>query len=135
MATDKSTAESNRNTPSLPAASPRYKVVDFAQLPGVPCPCGTARRAFYEVADYPATIHVTEIAEDARTHYHREHTETYFILSCDPDAQMQLDDEIIPLKEGMCILIPPGVRHRAIGQMRIVNIVMPKFDPADEYFD
>jgi len=35
----------------------------------------------------------------------------------------------------MCILIPPGVRHRAIGQMKIINIVIPKFDPADEHFD
>ena len=26
-----------------------FRVVDFADLPGVPCPCGTARRAFADV--------------------------------------------------------------------------------------
>lgn len=119
----------------MSTTEPRYRIVDFAQVPGVPCPCGTARRAFAEVEDYPATIHVTDISEDAQTHYHKQHTETYFILSCQEDAKMQLDDEIVPLREGMCILIPPGVRHRAIGQMKIINIVTPKFDPADEFFD
>jgi mannose-6-phosphate isomerase-like protein (cupin superfamily) len=115
--------------------STRYQIVDFASLPGVPCPCGTARRAFADVEDYPATVHVTEIAEDARVHYHKEHTETYYILECGPDAMLQLDEERVPLRPGMCILIPPGVRHRAIGEMKIINIVIPKFDPADEHFD
>lgn len=114
---------------------PRWQVVDFAELPGTPCPCGVAKRAFAEVADYPATIHVTEIREDAELHYHKLLTETYFILECGPDAKMQLDEEIIPLRQGMCIRIPPGVRHRAIGIMKILNIVIPKFDPSDEHFD
>lgn len=114
---------------------PRYRIVHLAELPGVPCPCGTARRAFANVPDSPATIHLTEISEDAQVHYHKKHTETYYILSCQCDSQMQLDDELIPIRPGMCILIPPGVRHRAVGRMTILNIVTPKFDPADEFFD
>ena len=115
--------------------TPGYELADFSEIAGVPCPCGVARRAFADVADYPATIHVTEIADDARVHYHKAHTETYFILECEPGAAMQLDEAVIPVRAGCCILIPPGVRHRAIGRMRIVNIVMAKFDPQDEYFD
>jgi mannose-6-phosphate isomerase-like protein (cupin superfamily) len=115
--------------------SPRYEVVDINSLPGVACPCGTARRAFKDAADYPATIHVTEISVNAKTHYHKRLTETYYILECEPDAQMQLDDETIPLRPGMCILIRPGVRHRAIGRMRILLVAIPKFDPEDEWFD
>jgi mannose-6-phosphate isomerase-like protein (cupin superfamily) len=117
------------------AAAPQHRIVHFSEIPGVPCPCGTARRAFADVPEYPATIHVTDISEDARVHYHREHTETYYILECDDDAAMQLDGEVVPIHPGSCILIPPGVRHRAIGRMRIINIVIPKFDPADEHFD
>ena len=30
---------------------------------------------------------------------------------------------------------PPGVRHRAVGRMTILNVVVPPFDPADEWFD
>jgi mannose-6-phosphate isomerase-like protein (cupin superfamily) len=118
-----------------PTSPPRYRIVDFAAVAGVACPCGTAKRAFAEVEGYPATIHLTEISEDARVHYHTGHTETYVFLDCQPDARMQLDDEVVPVRPGMCILIPPGVRHRAIGRMTILNIVMPKFDPADEHFD
>jgi hypothetical protein len=32
----------------------------------------------------------------------------------------------------MCILIPPEVRHRAVGHMTVLIIVFPKFDPDDE---
>ncbi len=119
----------------MTAAIRPWKVVDFDAIPGVPCPCGTAKRAFADVPDYPATVHVTQIATDAKLHYHKRQTETYFILECDADAQMQLDEEFIALKPGMCVLIPPGVRHRAIGSMKIINIVIPKFDPADEFLD
>lgn len=110
-------------------------IVDFETLPGVPCPCGTARRAFADLADYPATIHQTEISTEAKTHYHRKLTETYYILECEPDAKIELDGEQIPIKQGVCVLIPPGVRHRAIGKMKILNFVLPKFDPNDEFVD
>lgn len=112
-----------------------YEIVDFANVPGVPCPCGTAKRGLADVSDYPGTIHVTEISVDAKVHYHKRLTETYFFLECDEDARMQLDDEIIPVHPGMCVMIRPGTRHRALGKMKIVNIVFPKFDPEDEWFD
>src|ERR1035441_1070974 len=78
----------------------------------LPCPCGTARRAFQDVPGFPATIHVTSITADARLHYHKRLTETYYFLECGPEAQMQLDDDILPVKPGICIVIPPGVRIR-----------------------
>ena len=112
-----------------------YEIRDFTQIPGVACPCGTARRALDDVPDFPGTIHVTDISEEARLHYHKSLTETYFFLQCDPDAAMQLDDEVIAVRENMCILIRPGVRHRALGKMRVLIVVYPKFDPQDEWFD
>lgn len=112
-----------------------YRVVKFGSLPGVACPCGIARRAFQDVEGFPATVHVTEISEDAAVHYHKKLTETYYFLECGPDAKMQLDGELLPVEPGMCILIPPGVRHRAIGKMKVLILVLPKFDPTDEWFD
>jgi mannose-6-phosphate isomerase-like protein (cupin superfamily) len=117
------------------SAKPGYEVVDFRQLAGVPCPCGTARRAFAGVADFPGTIHRTSISIDAREHYHRRLTEVYYILECGPAAQMELDGLRLDVAAGQAILIRPGVRHRAIGQMEVLVIVYPKFDPADEWFD
>jgi mannose-6-phosphate isomerase-like protein (cupin superfamily) len=113
----------------------RYRIVDFSELAGVPCPCGTARRAFTDVEDFPATVHVTEIRADAELHYHKRLTETYYFLECGPDASMQLDDELVPVKPGMAILIPPGVRHRAVGRMKVLIVVIPKFAPGDEWLD
>lgn len=116
-------------------ASAPAVIVDFAEIPGVQCPCGTARRAFAEVADYPATIHVTEISENAARHYHKRITETYYFLECGPGARMELDDETVNVKAGQCILIPPGVRHRAVGRMKVLIVALPKFDPEDEWLD
>lgn len=112
-----------------------YEIVDFADIPGVACPCGAARRAFADVEDFPGTMHLTEISADARMHYHRKLTETYYFLQCEDDARMQLDNEIVPVRPGMCVMIRPGVRHRAIGRMQVLIVVLPKFDPHDEWFD
>jgi mannose-6-phosphate isomerase-like protein (cupin superfamily) len=112
-----------------------YELIDFATLPGVPCPCGTARRAFADAEDFPGTIHVTEIALDNQLHYHKRLTETYYFLECEPGAQMQLNDEIVSVRPGTCIMIRPLTRHRAIGRMKVLIVVYPKFDPADEWFD
>lgn len=116
-----------------PGAQP--EVVDLGSLEGVPCPCGTARRAFADRGDFPATVHLTEISTTARTHYHRRLTETYVIVECAPDAAMELDGVVHPVRPGTAVLIPPGVRHRAVGEMRVVIFCTPKFDAADEHFD
>ena len=116
-------------------STPKYEVVDFAEIPPTACPCGQARRAFAEVADFPATIHRTEISEQAKLHYHKRLTETYYFLECDETAAMQLDGEVVHVRPGMCVLIRPGVRHRAIGRMTVLIVAMPKFDPEDEWLD
>jgi mannose-6-phosphate isomerase-like protein (cupin superfamily) len=118
-----------------PTTDRRYQIVDFAQIAGTPCPCGTARRALVDTADFPGTVHQTQIAADARAHYHRRLTEVYYILECGADARMELDGELVNVAVGHLILIPPGVRHRALGQMKVLVIVYPKFDSADEWFE
>ncbi|MGH8020501.1 MAG: hypothetical protein ACREIA_19885, partial [Opitutaceae bacterium] len=48
---------------------------------------------------------------------------------------MELDGELHPVKPLTAILIKPGCRHRAIGELKIVNVPIPTFDPEDEWFD
>ena len=112
-----------------------YEVVDFNQMAAVSCPCGRARRAFADTADFPGTVHVTQIEQDARLHYHKGLTEVYFFLECEPNAQMQLEQQLLPVQPGMCVLVRPGTRHRAVGLMKVLIMVLPKFDPEDEWFD
>jgi mannose-6-phosphate isomerase-like protein (cupin superfamily) len=117
----------------LPKRTPT--VVDLTQLERVRCPCGWARRAFADLPDAPASIHRVEIDADARAHYHRDHTEIYYILECAAGAAVELDGERMVVGPGSAVLIPPGVIHRAVGRMTILNVVVPPFDPADEWFD
>jgi len=118
-----------------PSSRRPYELIDFRRLPPVTCPCGDARRALGDVPDFPGTIHVTHIREDARLHYHKRLTEVYYFLECDTDAHMQLGDELLPVHPEMCVMIRPGTPHRAIGAMKVLIVVFPKFDPEDEWFD
>jgi mannose-6-phosphate isomerase-like protein (cupin superfamily) len=112
-----------------------YEIVDFANILGVACPCGEARRAFADAADLPATLHVTTISVDAKKHYHKSHIEVYYFLECQVDARLELNDEIIPVSIGQAVLIRPHTRHRALNKMKVLIVSIPKFDPADEWFD
>ncbi|MBX6314378.1 MAG: cupin domain-containing protein [Isosphaeraceae bacterium] len=113
--------------------SVRPTVADLATIPAVRCPCGWARRAFGDVVGAPASLHRVEIEADSRTHYHRGQTEIYYVLECDAGAAVELDGERVAVRPGVAVLIPPGVRHRAVGRMTILNVVVPPFDPHDEW--
>jgi mannose-6-phosphate isomerase-like protein (cupin superfamily) len=107
-------------------------IVHLPAVAAVPCPCGWAKRAFADAPDAPASLHLTRIDAVAALHYHRVHTETYYVLECEAGAAIELDGVVRPVRVGDAIQIRPGVRHRAIGPMTILNFVVPAFDPADE---
>ena len=117
------------------SAQSRYVIVDFNDVSPVDCACGEARRALLEVEQFPGTIHRTTIRGSAKTHYHARLTETYYILECQPGACLELDGQSIPVRPGVCVVIPPGVRHRAVGHMTVLIVVLPKFDPSDEILE
>lgn len=50
-------------------------------------------------------------------------------------AYLELDDLRLNVRVGSCILIRPGTRHRAVGRMKVLILVLPKFNEADEWFD
>ncbi len=110
-----------------------WMLADLTQIAGIACPCGTAHRAFVSPDNQTATLHLVDIKEDARAHYHKKLTEIYLVL--EGEGHIELDGERIPVKPLSTVLIKPGCRHRAIGKMRIVNVVIPAFDPQDEWFD
>jgi mannose-6-phosphate isomerase-like protein (cupin superfamily) len=112
---------------------PLYQIVDLGKTAGVPCPCGSSRRAFTDDPDQTVSLHHVTISSDAKTHYHKRLTEIYYIL--EGNGQMELDGELFDVSPGCSILIKPGCRHRAIGNMKIINVVVPSFDPDDEWFD
>lgn len=110
-----------------------FAVAQLDSLDPTRCPCGWSRRAFAEVEGAPASVHVVEILEDSRTHYHKRMTEIYVIL--EGEGHLELDGQLIPVKPLTSIMIKPGCRHRAVGKLRLLNVPIPVFDPHDEWFD
>ena len=110
-----------------------YMVAHFDELDVVQCPCGYAQRAFKVPDNTAATLHVVEVTENSTPHYHKEHTEIYFILS--GEGHVEIDGQVVPVKPETAVLIKPGCRHRPVGRMRMINVSIPPFDPADEYVD
>lgn len=80
-------------------------------------------------------MHLTAISKDAQTHYHLRQTEVYVVTQCEAGAAIELDGQLQTVRPGMAVLIPPGVRHRAVGEMEVIIFCAPKFDPQDEYID
>ena len=110
-----------------------YAVAQLDNIETIHCPCGFTRRAFTQDEDQSATIHLLDVQVDARTHYHKKITEIYLIL--EGEGQMELDGEVLPVKPMTSVMIKPGCRHRAIGELKVIIVAMPAFDPQDEWFD
>ena len=110
-----------------------FEITQLDGIEAVDCPCGSSRRAFVSPDNPVATLHRVDVKEMARVHYHKRLTEIYLVL--EGSGHMELDGELFPVKPMSAILIKPGCRHRAIGNLRIVNLPVPAFDPEDEWFD
>jgi mannose-6-phosphate isomerase-like protein (cupin superfamily) len=110
-----------------------YMIAQLDEIDSDPCPCGLTRRAFSVSDNDVATLHVVEISKDSRVHYHKQMTEIYFVL--EGEGYIELDGERIPIRPYSSILIKPGCRHRAVGNLKIINVPIPAFDPEDEWFD
>ena len=116
------------------SASTKQAPIRIAQLdsiPPVPCPCGQARRAFNDPDNTLATVHLTDISKDSRAHFHKRMTEIYIVL--EGEGVLEADGQTYALKPLTAVMIPPGCVHRAVGNLRIINVPMPPFDPTDEF--
>ncbi len=66
-------------------------------------------------------------------HFHKESEEFYFILK--GLGEMELDGETSEVREGDCILIPPGAWHqiRAIEDMQFLCCCSPPYSHEDTF--
>lgn len=106
-----------------------YRTIESVQ--GTECPCGEAFRIVGAPDGVPASFHLVKIKQDSQRHYHKRMTEIYYCL--EGSGAIELDDERLALNPGVLVVIKPGTHHRALGQLTIINVVIPPFDPGDEY--
>lgn len=109
----------------------RYAVAQLDDVSPVPCPCGQARRAFGDASQFLASLHLVEIRTEAQTHFHQRGTEIYLVL--EGEGFLELDGDRVPVRPLTAVYIRPGCRHRAIGNLRLINIPIPVFDSQDEF--
>lgn len=112
--------------------SQNYHFAQLDELPPIECCCGTTQRAFADLPDAPASVHHLQVKDDPTPHYHQKTTEIYLVL--EGEGFLELDGEQIAVKPLSTVLIKPGCRHRAIGQLRVVNIPIPKHNEDDFFF-
>lgn len=110
-----------------------YHKVSLSELNAIKCPCGFTKRAFTELPDRIASVHYLIVKEDTKAHYHKGFTEIYTILA--GEGFIEVDGEKLPVKPMDSVMIRPMCRHRPIGNITILNVVTPAFDPCDEWFE
>jgi mannose-6-phosphate isomerase-like protein (cupin superfamily) len=110
-----------------------YMLAQLDEMDTLRCPCGHTRRAFVSSDNSVATMHLLDVESDAQVHYHRGLTEIYLIL--EGEGHLELDGELVPVKPMTAVMIKPGCRHRPVGNLRIVIVPVPAFDPRDEWFE
>ena len=111
----------------------RFEKVDLPEAPVAECCCGTVRRAFVDVEDAPASVHLLKVKDEPTSHYHQKTAEIYLVL--EGEGHLELDGELVPVKPLSAVLIRPGCRHRAVGGLTIINIPVPRHDAGDFFHD
>jgi mannose-6-phosphate isomerase-like protein (cupin superfamily) len=85
--------------------------------------CGRIRPLIEEADGAAAEVHHVEI-QDAKLHYHEKTDEVYYVIR--GHGRMVLDDEEIELHEGVVVYVPRGVKHKAIGDLTVLTVCIPR---------
>ena len=109
----------------------KYIVRHIEDVKSIPCPCGTSTRIVTRADTEVANLHVTHI-KDAEKHYHKGCTEYYYVI--EGSGQMELDGDVVDLRVGTAVVIPPGVAHRSWGDFKAVIVGVPAWEHTDEFF-
>jgi mannose-6-phosphate isomerase-like protein (cupin superfamily) len=85
--------------------------------------CGQIRCLVEEKDGAAAEVHLVEI-RDAKLHYHQRTDEFYYVL--DGEGTMVLDGETVPLRRGVVVYVPRGVKHKALGRLTVLVVCVPR---------
>jgi mannose-6-phosphate isomerase-like protein (cupin superfamily) len=108
-----------------------FLVKHLADIAPIACPCGESRRIITGEDTSHLSIHRVRISGEAKKHYHKTLTEYYVVL--EGAGEIEINETLVAVESGDVLMIPPGTRHALRGEFEIINVVVPPFDPEDEY--
>jgi len=112
--------------------SDKYVVRQLEDIDEARSTCGFRKALFTSEDSDALSVSVLRI-DDSSKHYHNDTYETYFVL--EGEGQLELNDDIVPLKPGTAVLIKPGVRHTARGKVTALIVGTPPFRADDMFMD
>jgi len=92
--------------------------------------CGYRQRMVKGEDGVPASLTYLSVSE-AECHYHKQTTEYYYVL--EGEGTIKLDDRVVELRPHTLVCIPPGVKHVAAGDLKVLVIGIPPFNPDDQF--
>ena len=110
----------DKTTATKPAKPLRRDPADVAPWKET---CGDIRCLITEDDLAAAEVQRVEIP-DAKLHYHEGTDEIYYII--DGKGILLLDDEEVEVHKGVVVYVPRGVRHKAIGQLTVLTVCIPR---------
>jgi len=89
-------------------------------------PCGRVRELH---RDRKVSVALVEVRGEGEPHYHSRTEEIYFVVR--GEGIVELDGRPVEVKEGDLIVIEPGTVHSVDGEMDLLVVCSPPFDPED----
>ena len=85
--------------------------------------CGQIRCLIEAKDEAAGEVHHVQI-HNAKLHYHERTDEFYYVIA--GKGTMDLDDEQIELHPGVVVYIPRGVKHKAVGDLTVLAVCVPR---------
>ncbi len=95
--------------------------------------CGIRQSIITNADSQELSLSYLHITDFSRKHYHNRTTEVYYVL--EGNGEMELDDETVGISPGTCVLIEPGCRHTARGDLKVLILGVPPFREDDVLYD
>jgi mannose-6-phosphate isomerase-like protein (cupin superfamily) len=110
----------------------KYLVRRVSEVPKERSTCGYRQRMITK-DDCDKACFTFLNSHAAGRHHHNKTTEFYYVLK--GNGALELDGDRVEVEPGTLVLIPPGIRHRAIGDFESLIVGIPSLDPADFFVD
>ncbi|WP_457614099.1 cupin domain-containing protein [Methanopyrus sp.] len=89
-------------------------------------PCGRVRELY---SDDKISVAEVSVRGEGEEHYHRRTFEVYYVI--DGRGKVVLNGRPVDIRRGDVVAIEPGTRHKVIGNLKILAVCIPPFDPDD----